>query len=54
MNVKLQRAPFGLRMPEEVQNWIKAKAREADRSQNYMINKILHDAMQAEDVTAQK
>lgn len=45
----LQRVPFGLRMQEEVQEWIKAKAKEEDRSQNYMINKVLQEAMEAEN-----
>lgn len=44
----LQRTPFGLRMPEEVQDWIKRKAKREDRSQNYVINQILAKAMDAD------
>lgn len=47
--MNLQRTPFGLRMPEEVQDWIKRKAKREDRSQNYVINQILAKAMEAED-----
>lgn len=43
--MELQRNPFGLRMPEETQNWIKMKAKREDRSQNYVINRILTKAM---------
>lgn len=46
--MKLQRAPFGLRMPEEIQDWIKVVADRTDRSQNYVINRILKEAMDAE------
>ena len=44
--MKLQRTPFGLRMPEELQDWIKMKAKREDRSQNYVINQILAKAME--------
>ncbi|WP_265500406.1 Arc family DNA-binding protein [Paracoccus beibuensis] len=44
--MELQRTPFGLRMPEEVQNWIKMKAKREDRSQNHVINRILAKAME--------
>lgn len=44
--MKLQRAPFGLRMSEDLQNWIKMKAKREDRSQNYIINQILTKAME--------
>lgn len=47
-DVELQRSPFGLRMPEEVQNWIKMKAKRENRSQNYVINRILAKAMEDE------
>lgn len=50
--MKLQRTPFGLRTPKEVQDWVKAKAAESDRSQNYVINKILRNAMESEQATA--
>lgn len=43
--MELQRTPFGLRMPEAVQAWIKARAKQEDRSQNYIINVILRRAM---------
>ena len=44
--MELQRTPFGLRMPEEVQDWVKKKAKREDRSQNYVINRILVRAME--------
>lgn len=50
--VELQRTPFGLRMPEEVQNWIKLKAKREDRSQNYVINRILAKAMEDDHAKA--
>lgn len=50
--VILQRTPFGLRMPEEVQNWIKKKAERDDRSQNYVINRILSKAMEDDHAKA--
>ncbi len=50
--VELQRTPFGLRMPEEVQNWIKMKAKREDRSQNYVINRILAKAMEDDHAKA--
>lgn len=50
--VNLQRAPFGLRMPEEIQNWIKMKAKREDRSQNYVINRILMKAMEDDPAKA--
>lgn len=48
----MQRAPFGLRMPEEVQTWLKMKAKREDRSQNYVINQILKKAMEDEHARA--
>lgn len=40
-----QSSPFGLRMDEELQDWIRRKAKREDRSMNYIINRILKEAM---------
>ncbi|ARO14438.1 hypothetical protein BVG79_01092 [Ketogulonicigenium robustum] len=48
----LQRTPFGLRMPKDLQDWIKMKAGREDRSQNYVINQILMKAMADEHAKA--
>lgn len=40
-----QSSPFGLRMDEELQDWIRRKAKREDRSMNYIINRILTEAM---------
>ena len=50
--MKLQRAHFGLRMPEELQDWIKMKAKRDDRSQNYVINRIPLKAMEDDHARA--
>lgn len=43
------RTPFGLRVPDTTRDWIKEKAAEQDRSQNYVICKILEAAQEAEN-----
>ena len=48
MKLQLQQAPFGLRMPKETQDWVREVAQKEDRSQNYIINKILLKAKEAE------
>lgn len=40
--------PFGLRMPEDVKQWIEAQATKNMRSQNAEIVFILREAMKAE------
>lgn len=35
--------PFGVRMPSDVKAWIERKAEQMDRSQNYVIVKILKE-----------
>ncbi|WP_169053371.1 hypothetical protein [Falsirhodobacter xinxiangensis] len=50
--MSLQRVPFGLRMTEDLQDWIKMKAKREDRSQNYVINRILAKAMEDDHVKA--
>lgn len=47
--MELQRNPFGLRMPKEIQDWVKGIAETQDRSQNYIINQILADAKKSVD-----
>lgn len=39
--------PFGLRMPSSIRKWVESKAAEQDRSMNYVITRILEDAMTA-------
>lgn len=42
-----QRAPFGLRMPDELKEWTKRKAHEDGRSVNNLIVQILREKMAA-------
>lgn len=42
---KEQTPPFGLRLPPELKMWVKMKAKREDRSMNYIINRILTEAM---------
>ncbi len=39
--------PFGLRMPASVRDWVNERAVEQERSINWIIVKILEDAMAA-------
>lgn len=43
-------APFGVRMPEHVQSWVKRKAQAEHRSMNNQIVHILQEKMAAEAV----
>lgn len=40
--------PFGLRMPSEVKGWVETKAKELDRSQNYVIVQVLRNCQEKE------
>ncbi|UFS64871.1 MULTISPECIES: Arc family DNA-binding protein [Paracoccus] len=40
--------PFGLRMPDEVKDWIKEKARREGRSMNSQIVQMLREKKEAE------
>lgn len=44
---KQQRAPFGLRMPDDLKNWIKATAQAECRSVNNLIVHLLERARAA-------
>lgn len=41
-------APFGLRIPQPTRKWVEAKAREQDRSMNYVILRIIENAIENE------
>lgn len=43
-----------IRIPEDVKAWVRTVANRDDRSQTYVIGRILKEAMQAEEATAQK
>ncbi|SLN19897.1 hypothetical protein ROJ8625_00695 [Roseivivax jejudonensis] len=51
--MKQQRAPFGLRMPEELSAWVKQKAAEQDRSMNNFIVHVLEGFRANETATQQ-
>lgn len=40
---------FPLRIPTEVKEWVKRRAERADRSQNWVIVKILEEAKREEE-----
>jgi hypothetical protein len=40
--------PFGVRMPSELKIWVEKKSAEEDRSQNYVIVKIIRQEMERE------
>lgn len=40
--------PFGLRMPPSVRDWVEGKAMELDRSKNWVILKVIEEAMKNE------
>lgn len=46
--MKLVQAPFGLRMPSDINEWISTRAAENGRSKNSEILQILKAAQQAE------
>ncbi|WP_300585227.1 Arc family DNA-binding protein [Marivita sp.] len=49
---KFQTVPFGLRMPDEIKEWAKRRAKEEDRSMNSMIVRILKERMEQESEAA--
>lgn len=40
-------APFGLRMPQRIKDWVSDRAERQDRSMNYIILRILEQEMAA-------
>lgn len=42
--------PFGLRMPDELKEWLTARAKMAKRSMNSELLLLLEEAMQAEQM----
>lgn len=42
---KGQRPQFGLRIKQEVHDWLLAKSVREDRSMNWIVSKVLEDAM---------
>lgn len=43
-----ERTPFGLRMPDNVKEWVKRKAEREGRSANNLIVQVLRAAMEEE------
>lgn len=41
--------PFGLRMPDDLKDWLTARAKKAKRSMNSELLLLLEEAMQAEN-----
>lgn len=39
--------PFGLRMPQELKNWVQEQAEQTERSMNWVIVKLLQQAKEA-------
>ena len=48
-----QMPPFGLRLPDDLKDWVKEKAEEQGRSMNNFIVRQL-ESQKAEEATAQK
>jgi plasmid stability protein len=46
--VSSKKSPFGLRLPDEVRNWLTARAKGNERSMNSEIVAILRHLMKAE------
>ena len=42
--------PFGVRMPDEMKDWLTARARKAKRAMNSEMLLLLEEAMQAEQM----
>lgn len=42
--MKKQTAPFGLRMPDDLKDWVKATAKQEGRSANNLIIRLLEEA----------
>lgn len=42
-------SPFGLRMPPEMKAWLERKAAEEDRSQNWLLVKIIGKEMEEDE-----
>ncbi|MGR3495222.1 Arc family DNA-binding protein [Citreimonas sp.] len=51
--MKQKRPPFGLRMPNDLHEWVKEKAEEQGRSMNNFVVTTLQ-SVRAEEATAQK
>lgn len=45
--------PFGLRMQPDIRGWLDGKARQEDRSLNWLICKILEEAMKQDEQARQ-
>ncbi len=43
-----QVVPVGYRVPVSVLEWLRLKAEKEERSQNWIVNKVLRQAMEAE------
>lgn len=43
-----QMRPMQVRVPDSTRNWLKAQARAADRSMNWILNKLLDDLQKKE------
>jgi len=41
--------PFGLRMPPEMKEWVEAKAAKEERSQNWLLLKIIEKEMRRDE-----
>lgn len=52
MSSRHQNTPFSLRMPAEVKARLDARAKKEDRSLNWLICKILEEAMQRDQQQA--
>lgn len=48
MNTKENIIAFGVRSPEPVLNWIREQAAKEERSANWFINRLLREAMEAQ------
>lgn len=46
--------PVGVRMRPEHKNWLKEKAEEQDRSMNYVVLRIIEEAMERDGKNIQK
>ena len=45
--------PFGLRMQPRLRSWVDNKAKQEDRSLNWLICKVLEEAMRQDEQTRQ-
>lgn len=44
-----QLRPMQIRIPDNLKNWLRAQARTADRSINWVVNRVLEDAQKKEN-----